>query len=169
MRRYWPHNLLLMLPVGMLIAAFSGRAISGTAKEGVGRVSGAALRYLLSLKARDLGRNLEGIRLGNGEQALEGHVFLSARYLPEYKARVFVFREPDGKTPVAWVWVEQGGKAMPLPSCEPDKSRPDWFVWSGAVISGDSYTFSEVQPGGDVVITHCLGETLGDGLPVGKH
>ncbi|HHJ11930.1 MAG TPA: hypothetical protein ENK00_02015 [Chromatiales bacterium] len=126
-------------------------------------------RYLLSLKTSDLGRRLRGIRLTNGEQALEGHVFLSARYLPEYKARVFVFREPDGKTPVAWVWVEQGGKAMPLPSCEPDKSRPDWFVWSGAVISGDSYTFSEVQPGGDVVITHCLGETLGDGLPVGKH
>ena len=125
--------------------------------------------YLLSLRTSDLGKDLPGFRLTNDEQVLEGHLFLEARYLTEYKARVFVFREPDGKTPVAWVWVEQGGKAMPLPSCEPDKSRPDWFVWSGAVISGDSYTFSEVQPGGDVVITHCLGETLGDGLPVGKH
>ena len=125
-------------------------------------------RYLLSLKTSDLGRKLGGVRLTNDEQVLERHLFLSARYLPEYKARVFVFREPDGKTPVAWVWVDKGGKAMPLPSCEPDKPRPDWFVWSGAVISGDSYTFSEVQPGGDVVITHCLGGALGDGLPVGK-
>ncbi len=114
-----------------------------------------AISYLQSLDDTQLQKTLSGIKLTDGTPFLNDHIYIRSSFYPETKSHIFIFRESETKSKVAYIWVDGDGKPFPLPAnCNPGYIHSPG--WSAAVLSTDVYTFSDVMPGGDLVSTHCI-------------
>jgi hypothetical protein len=108
-----------------------------------------AINYLASLSDAEVGTALGGIVLTDGTEHLKGAKFLGQiKDLPP-GTHVYVM-EKDGRQR-AYAWVEATGTPLPLPSCPESVS-----LESAYVLSGDVYTWKELQPGHGVVEVMCL-------------
>lgn len=74
----------------------------------------------------------------------------------ENKTHVYKFYDSSLTTNVYYIWVEKGGRPFELPYCkQPDNVQGYFPAWAGEVLSGDSYTYSYVQPNSYIVSTRC--------------
>lgn len=112
------------------------------------------ISYLKKLDASDIGKKLPGALLSDGNMELEGYSYAGHVGKAPKGAHIYLFHY-DGAD-VAYIWVDAQGTPLELPICNEDDPRTQLPGWGGATISGDAYIDSEVQPGGHVVITHCV-------------
>jgi hypothetical protein len=122
-----------------------------------------AIRYLSGLAPGDVGRVLGGVKLSDGSVMAKGyrllalprglgrgvHVVLVQRGKPRKGAEVASDDfAPGGEG--AFVWVDPGGEALPLPDCHAPAYE------SAYVLSGDVYTWRDVQADHGVVEVGCV-------------
>jgi hypothetical protein len=107
------------------------------------------IKYLQSLNASDSGKKLKGIRLSDGSISLKNYVFIETINSAKNKFNVYVFRYNRRK--IAYAWVESDGKSLPIPSCPSNYEEEGQYV-----LSGDIYTWTDIQPGDGVVIIECV-------------
>jgi hypothetical protein len=113
-------------------------------------------RYLASLGNKDLDHPVVGVTLSDGTQPLKGYVFLAnnsnpARGLHDYKFR-FVYSGIVYES--QYIWLDKGHPKLHLP---PYLTCPGEFIEPGgvAVLSGDQFTYADLEPGGELVVTTC--------------
>jgi len=105
--------------------------------------------YLTSLSDVDVGTVLQGVVLTDNTAHLNGAKFLGQlKGLPP-GAHVYVV-EKDGRQ-TAYAWVQATGSPLPIPSCPESVSFESAYV-----LSGDVYTWKDLQPGHGVVEVMCL-------------
>ena len=145
-----------LLSIALLILA----AIPATAMAGgpldvwLSKNEPRVITYLKSLDAMKAGTKLPGTALSDGNMELEGYVYAGhVRHAPK-GAHIYLFKYEGAD--VAYVWVDVGGDPLPLPQCNEDDPRTQLAGWGGAELSGDVYGDFEVQPAGNLVITHCV-------------
>ena len=111
------------------------------------------IKYLGTLGDKDVGEIVNGVVLSDGTRALSGLKFLGPVSVPEL-AHGYRFSEVRETTrlDVHYFWVSEGGTPLPVPPCEGEWVFPNG---RGAVLSGDVYTWQEIQPGYRVVRTTC--------------
>ena len=107
------------------------------------------IRYLSNLSERDLRTTLSGVKLSDGSVVLGGYRFLAR--IKGLAAGVHVYLVEHKGNDFAYAWVGEGGTPVPLPQC------PEAFPASVYVLSGDVYTWKELQPGHGVVKVLCVG------------
>ncbi|MBI4844081.1 MAG: hypothetical protein HY809_07155 [Nitrospirae bacterium] len=107
------------------------------------------INYLKSLDTSDAGEKLQGIKLSDGSVTLENHVFLETIRSTKKKFSVYLFR--IGAKTVAYTWVEPNGKPLFIPPCPSDYGDEGQYV-----LSGDVYTWKDVQPGDGIIIIECV-------------
>ncbi len=133
---------LLFVPLIALLAACQ------TAPKDLGqqldRDNPKLITYLSALKVKNLNRPVSGVRLYDGVE-LKGAVLLGFTHLGGKRQHIYLFQTKDGYR--AYVWVDTGGKALPVPP-----GRGGSPGEGASVLSGDVYTFTEVHPGDGVVI-----------------
>ena len=113
-----------------------------------------AKKYLLSLKPSDIKQKIRGVFLTDNTEFLKDYKLLKKRFTDTNKTHIFLFKKPGSGADVAYIWVDSGGIPFQLSNCHsPNNHMPGW---AGAVLSGDVYTYSTVNPGSDVVSTHCI-------------
>jgi len=109
------------------------------------------IKYLHALKNSDIGKKLKGIKLSDGSIALKDHVFLETIKSTKYNFTVYVFQNKTKK--VAYAWVKSNGRPLPIPACPSNNDEEGQYV-----LSGDIYTWRDVQPGDGIVIMECVTE-----------
>ena len=113
-------------------------------------------RYLLILDHTDLGHRLSGVTLTDGTQPLKGYVFLADLSEPERGLHDFKFRATYAGIIYEshYLWLDAGFPKIYLPSY---LRCPGKFIEPGgiAVLSGDQYTYTDLDPGGQLVVTMC--------------
>ena len=115
--------------------------------------------YLSSIIHTEKGALVSGVRLSDDSNPFENFKFISQKFIKQNKMHIYIFENLDSDY-VAYIWIDKGGEKYTLPSCEENQVKSSYPGWSGAVLSGDSYTYSEVCPGSHIVITHCVPTTL---------
>lgn len=112
------------------------------------------IAYLQSLDTSPVGNKLPGVMLSDGNRELEGYIYAGHVAHPPKGAHIYLFKYEGAD--VAYIWVDVDGNPLPLPPCSEDDPRTSLAGWGGAVLSGDVYSDFEVQPGGNLIITHCM-------------
>ena len=138
--------LVLLLISGTLFAA---EKLPETLDEQLAVDNQRVMKYLGRLTASDVGKRLKGVRLSDYGVVLKNHVFLERIRSADHKSTVYVFREKSKL--VAYAWVEPQGRSIPIPSCPPHSKEEGQYV-----LSGDVYTWKEVEPGDGVVVLECV-------------
>ncbi len=107
------------------------------------------IAFLRALPPGAVGSTVPGVKLSDGRRVLTRHKYLGQVIDPGAGAHVYLFSD-RGKR-VAYVWVDASGAPLPVPECEtrPTDDEPK------NVLSGDVYTFKDVQPGDGIVVFHC--------------
>jgi len=138
--------LVLLLISGTLFAA---EQVPETLDEQLAVDNQRVMKYLGRLTSSDVGKRLKGIRLSDQNVVLKNHIFLEWIRSADYKSSVYVFREKSKL--VAYAWVEPQGRSIPIPPCPPNSKEEGQYV-----LSGDVYTWKEVEPGDGVVVLECV-------------
>ncbi len=138
--------ILLLLLVTPLLA--SPRAPQ-TLDEELAIDNQRVIKYLHSLKPSDAGSKLKGVKLSDGSTALKGYVFIECVKSAKNKSTVYIFRSK--KKMIAYGWVEPKGKPLPIPACDSNYGEEGQYV-----LSGDVYTWQEINPGDGVVVMECV-------------
>lgn len=109
--------------------------------------------YLKGLAPRHVGERVKGVLLTDGTRELAGMRFVKNLSVPGRRAHIYRFQGlvEGKKCEVHYLWVDNGGRAMPPPSCAGEFFEPGGI----AVLSGDVYTWREIQPTGALVRTTC--------------
>ena len=109
--------------------------------------------YLKGLASRHVGEKVKGVLLTDGTRELAGMRFVKDLSVPGRRVHMYRFQGliEGKKSEVHYLWVDKGGQAMPPPSCAGEFLEPNGI----AVLSGDVYTWREVQPTGELVRTIC--------------
>lgn len=115
--------------------------------------------YLEDLSDDQIGKSLKGVAIDDLKDTvidddkleLHGAVYLGKTSGTPEGAYIYLFNVGGAK--VAYAWVDENGRSLTLPRCE-DK-HPFENV---TVLSGDVYTWKELQPGDGPVIVYCPSE-----------
>jgi len=114
------------------------------------------IKYLTSLSDSRQGQPVQGVRLSDGSYELKDYQYLGRIINEATKSYVYILKTPKFGY-VAYIWVATDGRPLTLPArCKEPDSNFAYPGWSGAVLSGDSYTYNIVQPNNEIVTTHCL-------------
>lgn len=103
------------------------------------------IEFLGKLAESDIGKKVKGVKLSDGSVELKGGEYLGSKHLTAKKQHIYLFRNADGVR--AYVWVDIGGKPLPIPE---DKSGSPGE--NAYILSGDIYTFPVVEGGDGLVI-----------------
>ena len=107
------------------------------------------VEYLVKLTPKDIGKVLAGVSLSDGTIELKGYTFLGEAKAIANGVHLYVFE--FNKQRCAYIWVDENGTDLPLPSC------PESISFESAyVLSGDVYTWKAVQPGHGIVHAMCV-------------
>ena len=113
-------------------------------------------KYLLALKASQVGSRLSGVRLSDGTFRLKGQSFVADISSQERGLHAYKFRTAldDENFEIHYLWVDKGFKPVDLktfPWCS-----GEWLESAArAGISGEAYEGTQVLPGGDIIVTTC--------------
>jgi len=110
-------------------------------------------KYLLNLPESKLGKTIEGVSLTHGKSELEKAVYIENKSDKENGHYIYKFKTiyVDATYENYYMWSSPSFKPIQFPSC-----NGEWLVPGGfSVLSGDNYTYSSVQPTGQLVVTHC--------------
>ncbi len=147
-------NMIKALAIITLIFSFSAKAENLV--DWLSENNPIVINYLTSLSDSNLGQAVQGVRLSDGSYELKGYQYLGRIINEANKSYVYVFRTLKFGY-VAYIWVATNGRPLTLPArCKEPDSNFAYPGWSGAVLSGDSYTYNVVQPKNEIVTTHCL-------------
>jgi hypothetical protein len=106
------------------------------------------MKELKAIESKGKGFRVRGISLCDGSKILENWVFKRSLEPPCSGQHIYLFE--DGDILRAVVWVEAGGQPIKIPPCPGgDCSNMNE---SAEVISGDVYTWKEVQPGHGIIL-----------------
>lgn len=103
------------------------------------------ISYLGTLKESDVGKKVKGVKLSDGSVVLKGSELLGIKHLAARRQHIYLFRDSDGVS--AFVWIDKGGKTLPIPK---DKAGPAGE--DAHILSGDIYTYPVVEGGDGLVI-----------------
>ncbi len=103
------------------------------------------IAYLGNLKESDIGKKVQGLRLSDGSIELKGCELIGFKYLSAKKQHIYLFGSRDGFT--AYVWVDPGGRPLPVPADQSGSPGED-----ARILSGDVYTYPVVEGGDGLVI-----------------
>jgi hypothetical protein len=106
--------------------------------------------FLAALRAEQRGSKLKGIVLTDQTKVLGGYTYVGQ--LPDAGPGAHVYLFSRSRRVVAYLWVDRGGAPLSLPKCPVDEPEP------ATVLSGDIYTWKQVQPGDSVVVFECRGK-----------
>jgi hypothetical protein len=106
------------------------------------------MKELKAIESKGKGFRVQGINLCDDSKILENWVF--KRSLEPLCSGQHIYLFEEGDTLRAVVWVGVGGKPIKVPPC-PGGDCSNMNEPAG-VISGDIYTWNEVQPGHGVVL-----------------
>lgn len=116
--------------------------------------------YLMSLDDNKINKLVDGVLLSDDSLILKDFVFLKKTYEVQTKTHIYLFKESPDKHEVAFIWVDADGQPFQLSDCvSKNQLNP---AWAGGVLSGDVHTYSSVNPGGNIVTTHCTGALFND-------
>ncbi len=101
--------------------------------------------YLSSLTREKIGQPVKGVSLSDHSNVLSGSVLTGFAIRDAQKQHIYLFHSSDGY--VAYAWVETGGKPLPIPKAATNDTGEN-----AAVLSGDVYTFTEINPGDGVIV-----------------
>ena len=109
--------------------------------------------YLLELPESKIGKRIKGVTLSDGKVELEKAVYLENKN--SIKNGHYIYKFITTYAGVAYenhyMWSNPGSKPIEFPSCS-----GEWLVPGGySALSGDVYTYSSVQPTGELVVTRC--------------
>ena len=113
------------------------------------------ISYLSSLTSDDRGKKLTGVKLSDGTILLNGNTYLGNINNKKNKSFIYIFNTKKYGN-IAYIWVLKGGIKIPLPPCVGTDPRNQWPGWGGAGISGEVYTYKDVNPNYGIVTTHCV-------------
>jgi len=109
-------------------------------------------KYLASLTRKDIGKVLKGVHLTDGTIELKGYIFLGEARGIDKGVHLYVLELKKQRS--AYIWVDENGTELPLPSC------PESISFESAyVLSGDVYTWKAVQPGHGLVHAMCVADS----------
>jgi hypothetical protein len=106
-------------------------------------------KYLARLTTKDIGKVLTGVRLTDGSTELKGYTFLGEARDITKGAHLYIFKFKKHRS--AYIWVDEKGTELPLPSCPESVSFESAYV-----LSGDVYTWKALQPGHGIVHVMCI-------------
>jgi len=107
------------------------------------------IKQLIEIERKGKGYKVPGISLCDGSIILDGWVFLQAIHIPKQSQHIYIFEEDSTLRAVAWV--ELDGKPLKIPP-RPKGELCREMNEEASVVSGDVYTWVEVQPGHGVVL-----------------
>jgi hypothetical protein len=107
------------------------------------------IKYLTKLTKKDVGNVLKGVPLSDGTVELRGYAFLGEAKGLDKGVHLYVVEFKKQRS--AYIWVDENGNELLLPSCLDSVSFESAYV-----LSGDVYTWKAVQPGHGVVHAMCL-------------
>jgi hypothetical protein len=107
------------------------------------------IKYLEKLTKKDKGITLKGVRLTDGTIELKGYIFLVEAKNVGKGVHLYIFSFK--KYRIAYIWIDEDGTELNLPSCPQSVSFESTYG-----LSGDVYTFAALQPGHGVVHTMCV-------------
>ncbi|MCX5919695.1 MAG: hypothetical protein NTX30_23860 [Deltaproteobacteria bacterium] len=106
------------------------------------------IKHLSEIENMEAGYREAGIILCDGYKILSGWIFKESIHPPCTGQHVYIFEENHVLRAV--IWVEKSGKAVRVPPCPKDDCSN--IAEAAHVISGDVYTWKEVQPGDGIVL-----------------
>ena len=142
-------KIVVIIFLLMSTPLFAAQQVPKTLEEQLALDNPRVINYLQSLNASDTGKKLKGIKLSDGSIVLKNYVFLETINSTKDKFTVYVFRYKTKR--IAYAWVESDGKSLPIPSCPSNYEEEGQYV-----LSGDTYTWRDMQPGDGVVIMECV-------------
>lgn len=107
------------------------------------------IKYLRSLTKNDINKILTGVRLTDGTSVLKVYIFLCEAKDISKGVHLYIFKH--NKEISAYIWIDQKGSEMSLPSCPDSVSHESAYV-----LSGDVYTWKAEQSGDGVVHAMCV-------------
>jgi hypothetical protein len=141
--------ILLFMSLLLPISCLAGGKMPETLEEQLATDNPRVIKYLQSLKASDTGKKLKGIKLSDNSVALKDHIFLEKIELNKRRTSIYILRSM-GQV-ISYAWVESDGQPLPIPPCPPNADEEGQNV-----LSGDVYTWKDVQPGDGVVVMKCV-------------
>jgi hypothetical protein len=127
---------------------FLSIANAETLEEFLNRNNEIVIQYLDSLSNDQIGSILSGVALTDSTNPFKGYVFIGKNRSLQEGLSIYLLRSPEGSLD-GYLWLTHGA-SFPLPTCE------EAIVGKGAyVLSGDVYTWKNLQPGHGVVRTIC--------------
>jgi hypothetical protein len=131
------------------VPLFAAQKVPESLDEQLALDNPRVIKYLNGLTLSGVGKTLKGIKLSDQGIALKNHIFLEKIHSTKNKFTVYVFRH-KAKT-IAYAWVESKGKPLPIPACPSNYQEEGQYI-----LSGDVYTWKDVNPGDGVVILECV-------------
>lgn len=107
------------------------------------------IKQLKEIESKGSGYKTTGINLCDKSILFPGWIFQKDIHVSSRGQHIYLFKDTD--TLKAVTWVEDNGKPLNIPSC-PYGERCLTMAEGATVISGDIYTWKEVQPGHGIVI-----------------
>lgn len=138
------------VPIFLLLAKFAFAKCLG---EGLGDMltfeGPRIIEQLKNIESTGKGYQLKGIQLCDGSTILRNWIFKQSLHFTSCRQHIYIFQEK--KAIRAVVWIEPDGQPVAIPPCTNGK-RCDEMDEPAHGISGDVYTWKEVQPGDGVVL-----------------
>ena len=106
-------------------------------------------KYLTRLTTKDIGKVLTGVRLTDGSIELKGYTFLGEAKDIAKGVHLYIFKFKKHRS--AYIWVDEKVTEFPLPICPESVSFESAYV-----LSGDVYTWKDLQPGHGIVHSMCI-------------
>lgn len=143
----------LVLCVSLLgVRSARGTEVEQTLEAWLAANNQRVVAFLRTLSEKAVGSKIEGATLTDGTRVAAGYKYQGQVRDAGPGAHVYLFS--DGDAPVAYIWIDPSGAPLALPKCEdgPGDDEPQ------KVLSGDVYTFRDVQPGDGIVVFRCANE-----------
>jgi hypothetical protein len=134
------------------LASASATEVEQTLESWLDANNARVIAFLRAIPDGAVGSTVRGVELTDGTRVLVGSKYLGQVRDAGPGAHVYLFS--DGGTRVAYIWVDPSGAPLALPDCEtgPSDDEPQ------RVLSGDVYTFRELQPGDGIVVFRCAND-----------
>jgi hypothetical protein len=118
----------------------------------------ALIARLSKLTKKDIGKGFtEEILAGGHVDDKKPRTFLGSRFLKAGKTHVYLFK--TDKRVFAFAWVEKGGKNLSIPDVAEGST-----LENALTLEGDSFTYTELNPGDGVAILQGATEAWFNGL-----
>ncbi|MFC1523304.1 hypothetical protein ACFL6N_00800 [Thermodesulfobacteriota bacterium] len=147
--------LVVWIMAVTLVLTYGGTALGGCGDsvEALQKDHRDLRKYLQSLSLYSQNCRVDGLILCNGTNPLSGMIFIGK--VPATQSRqVFLFFHPQEKRKLAYVWVENNGKALTIPKCQ-EECGPET---AGSMIYGGNYPHESIEPGGVTVVVNFVSE-----------